>query len=347
VIAFGLAAVVVMVISFPWVIGHDVAGETAKASLRVRAELIKTGLRVIATRPLFGVGIDRFWIPAGGLASPWLNEQWAARKNPHNDFLRVGAELGLVGLGLFLWTLSRAGMRTWHALRNGGDARLAGLAAGLVAFLITSLVSNPLMLREVSFAFWIALGLAAGHSTGARKWIEGSDTAPLGLPPRRSSLLWWPIAVVIGGALVLSIPYRARQELANTDLTRVSYGLSDWGTEPDGTPFRWSGPEVTFFVDGRARLVTIPLRGSLPAGAVQQVEVRVDGRPANRVAVGTDWQHLRTPLPADASSRSRRIDLLISPSWVPAEVLPGNEDRRVLGVKVGEIQVSIPAASVR
>jgi hypothetical protein len=79
---------------------------------------------------------------------------------------------------------------------------------------------------------------------------------------------------------------------------------------------------------------------------MQQVEVRVDGQLANRIAVGPEWQRLRTLLPADPTTAPRRIDLLVSPSWVPAEVV-GSEDRRELGVKVGEINVIMTPGQVR
>jgi hypothetical protein len=335
------AVALVMVLSYPWLTGRDVAGELARQSLMIRVELIRTGLRVIATRPLFGVGVDRFHLSAASLASPELHAWWPARKNPHNDFLRFGAELGLVGLGLFVWILAAAGHRIWGALKSAQDAGLAGLVGGLVAFLVTSLVSNPLMVRDVSYVFWIALGLAVGHS--AR--LQATVAAPAGeasgsvRPWWNVSRLQWPIGLLIGGLIVGSIPFRARQELATVNLARVSYGLFDWGTEPDGTRCRWSGPRATFFVDGRARAVEIPVSGTLPSGAIQQVEVRVDGRLANRIAVGPEWRRLRTLIPAGPSAGPRRIDLLVSPSWVPAEVLPGNADERVLGVKVAAIRV--------
>jgi len=108
-----------------------------------------------------------------------------------------------------------------------------------------------------------------------------------------------------------------------------------------------SGPRAALYVDGRARMIEIPLKGTLPSGVLQQVEVRIDGRPANRLAVGAGWQRLRTLLPADPSTGPRRIDLLVSPSWVPAEVVPGSQDRRALGVKVGEIKVLTTANDVR
>jgi hypothetical protein len=86
-------------------------------------------------------------------------------------------------------------------------------------------------------------------------------------------------------------------------------------------------------------MVEIPLSGTVPSGVVQQVEVRVDGRLANRIAVGREWQRLRTLLPPSQATGSHRIDLSVFPSWVPADVIPGNQDRRVFGVKVGEIKV--------
>jgi O-antigen ligase len=343
VVTFAVLALVVMVLSYSWMSGRDFAGEMARQSLTVRGEIIQAGLRVIATRPVFGVGLDRFYLLAGGFASPELHALWQGRMNPHNDFLRFGAELGLVGLGLFLWILIGAGRRIREALRRTPDAQLAGVAAGLGAFLVTSLVSNPLMVREVSYVFWIALGLAVGHSAGLQA-PRGAPLEELAGPagtPRRVSRLRWTIALLLGACLVLSVPFRARQELATVDLARVSYGLFAWGTEPDGARCRWSGPRATFFVDGRAQLVEIPLSGAMPSGGVQHVEVRVDGRLANRVEVGHEWQRLRTLLPSSSSAAFHRIDLTVSPSWVPAEAIPGSEDRRELGVRVGEIKTIV------
>jgi hypothetical protein len=340
VLVFAAAAVAAMVISFPWVIGHDIAGATARLSLTVRVELLRAGLRVFETRPVFGVGIDRFYLVAEGFASPQLKALWNTRKNPHNDFLRVGAELGLVGLGLFLWILAGSGKRIWQALRAGEDARLAGLAGGLVAFLITSLVSNPLMLREVSFAFWIALGLATGQSAARAPGVTREiSTSGSGAASTRRSGVKWSLALLLGSVLLLSVPFRAGQELATVDLARVSDGLLDAGIDPDGTPFRWTGPQVTILVNARASSIAVPLRSALPSAELQHVEVRIDGRPANRIAVGPQWQQLRTILPARFSSEPRRIDLVISPVWVPAEMIPGSEDRRVHGLAIGEIRV--------
>jgi O-antigen ligase len=332
IVAFGLAGVIVMVITYPWMTGRDVVGRTAGVSVQTRVELARTAVSVIETRPLLGIGFDRFQDLADRHASPELNALWRARKNPHNDFLRIGAELGLIGLGLFLWILGAAGHRIWQTLRTAPDIHLAALTGGLLAFLATSLISDPLMFREVSYAFWIALGLAVGHSRAEPASASGQRASS---PPR---LVVSTLAVAIAVLLVVSIPFRARQELQEIDLTHVTYGFFEWVLDDEGIPNRWSGPRATLFVDGRARLVELPVSATLPGDALQQVEVRVDGRLANRLSVGSEWQRLRLALPVTDGSSPRRIDLLVSPTWVPAEVIH-NDDRRELGVKVGAVNV--------
>jgi hypothetical protein len=341
VIAGAIIAVVVMIGSFRWMIGHDIAGDQARASLSVRGELLRVGLHVIETRPLFGVGIDRFFLVAGTVKSPLLEAAWASRRNPHNDFLRFAGELGLLGLGLFLWILASAAARIWQALRSSSDPHLAGLAAGLVAFLITSMVSNPLMLREVSYVFWIALGLAVGRSAAlqtSRAAGDSSIAAPTE-PPARFSRLRATVASLLAALLLVSIPFRAKQELATLDPARVSYGLSDWETEGDGTRFRWSDSQVTLFVAGRARRVEIPLRGTLPSAGSQHVKVRLDGRMINDIIVGPDWQRLAIVFLGGDPAKPRRIELDVSPTWVRDDAISAGDDRRVVGVKVGELNV--------
>jgi O-Antigen ligase len=335
VIASAIVATLIMAISYRWMIGRDLAGEMARQSLTVRFELIRAGLGVFATRPLFGVGLDRFYLLAGALASPELRTLWGGRMNPHNDFLRIGAELGAIGLGLFLWILIAAARRIWRALEGTRDVRLAGLAGGLTAFLVTSLVSNPLMVRDVSYAFWIALGLAVGHASRLDARSHAADEL---VSPSTSALdasKWrHAIPLFMVALLVLSIPFRARQELATLDPSRVSYGLSDWTVDADGTRYRLSGTRSTIFVTGRAQLVDIPMR--TVTNAAQEVEIRIDGRLANRVTVGLAWQRVRMPLPSGPPIESHRIDLAAIAS---GEVDAAGDDQRTIGVKVGEIQI--------
>ena len=176
VLAFAAVAIVAMIVSYPWLIGRDVAGTRAAKSMTIRAELFEAGLEVIGTRPLFGVGIDRFYLVAGAYASPELNAMWRGRKNPHNDFLRVGAELGLVGLGLFIWILAGAGRRTWRGIATVG--RSATRRAGMRSRGVPRDESRGQSLDAArSVVRVLDCSRAVGRPGGARGGIE--------MPPRR------------------------------------------------------------------------------------------------------------------------------------------------------------------
>jgi hypothetical protein len=340
-VAFAALTVTAMIVGYSWMSGRDVAGEMARQSLSVRAELIRAGGRVIATRPVFGIGMDRFYLLAGTYASPELQALWPGRMNPHNDFLRFTAELGIIGGAAFLCILIAAGIPVARALFTTRDSRLAGLAGGLVAFLVTCLFSNPLMVRDVSFVFWMALGLAAGYSRTllARSHAGMKAAAGVADGSSASSRLRWVTVLVAGVVLFASIPSRARQELTAINPAGASSGLFEWNTDADGTRWRWSAPRATVFVDRRAQIIEIPLSGRPSSDLRQEVEIRIDGRLANRIAVGPDWHRLRTLLPPKASTEPHRIDLVVSPAWIPAEVLPGSQDRRAHGVRIGEIAI--------
>ena len=177
VIGAAVVVLAVFAIMFSRLIGHDLTGTTAGESLKVRVELIKVGVDVLETHPLFGVGLDRFFLYLDRFASPQLKAMWFGRLNPHNDFVRTATEFGLVGLVLFVWTLAASARRIAQSWSDGVDARLAGLIGGLTAFLITMFISNPLMVHSVSYVFWTALGLATGEATATRAVTTSRETA--------------------------------------------------------------------------------------------------------------------------------------------------------------------------
>jgi hypothetical protein len=339
-IGFGAIALAVFAVMFRQLIGHDLTGVTAGESLKVRIELVKAGAGVLGKHPLFGVGLDRFFLYLDRFASPQLKAAWYGRLNPHNDFLRIATEFGLVGLSLFLWTLVGSVRRIWHSVSNRVDAPVAGLVGGLAAFVITMFISNPLMVHPVSYAFWIALGLATGEAAATES--AGTRSDDVAQPPWSRNALIALCACVI----VASVPIRAAHEIAAVDLAGVTYGLYDWTASPDGSPSRLSGAQATVFVSADARAVEFPLTGTLPSGGSQTVQVLVDGRPADQLSVGQEPKRLRLVLP-NRTGRARRIDFHVSPSWSPADVDASSDDHRRFGVRIGEVAVARDAAAIR
>jgi O-antigen ligase len=83
--------------------------------------------------------------------------------NPHNDYLRVLYDFGVVGLGLLVWFFIRSARLLWHA-RNGSLRLMpvvAALNAGL-AVLIVMATDNPLDYPVVLIPMGALIGLGLG-----------------------------------------------------------------------------------------------------------------------------------------------------------------------------------------
>jgi O-antigen ligase len=122
------------------------------------AEMIASGRE----SPLIGKGI--------GSSQIVMSQKWAWVAHPHNDYLRVWHDLGLIGIVLFLaalviwvWTLVKEwALPVESAEQHSGMLRLAGLLA-LVALIIPMITDNA-----VIYAFVIGpVGLLVGAGLGA------------------------------------------------------------------------------------------------------------------------------------------------------------------------------------
>jgi hypothetical protein len=75
-----------------------------------------------------------------------------------------------------------------------------GGAAGLAAFILTSLTGHPLLIFEVATAFWLVLGAVAALAV-----TEGEAVRP-GRPSRLPAGEW--AALVLAIAAIASVPFR-------------------------------------------------------------------------------------------------------------------------------------------
>lgn len=297
----------------------------ASMSLYYRFLLSKTAFRMLLSHPFFGVGVGQYEQWYREFATPELLAVHPIN-NAHNYFLWASAELGLVGIALFLWILGAALARCWsQILGHELNYWFLGTFAGLVAFMITWVIGQPLAVPQVAYTFWIMLGLLAGSST---------NNAPPAVDGRRQLLLTRIVLAATVLLVVGSVPIRADRAIDDIDLSRVSYGFYNPGTA-DNRHFRWAGPRVTFFMRQSVRAISVALAAKLPdtpRGA--EVDILVDGHAADRITLSDrDWHDIRINAPPP-SRRFWRVELHVTPIGVPAS-LP--EDRR--RVAVGEISV--------
>ena len=116
---------------------------------RIRQLFFVTTLEMVASRPLFGVGVGGYYLRSAQFSPRELLEIYP-RENAHNYFLQIAGELGLVGLAVFLWLLCAALWSVWPGASTiRRDPLGFGLFAGVTAFLLTYLSIPSRVAREV------------------------------------------------------------------------------------------------------------------------------------------------------------------------------------------------------
>jgi O-antigen ligase len=297
-----------------------------------RTQFNAASLRMIAARPITGVGIGQYYAASTLFLGPEMAFTYG-RENAHDYFLQVGAELGLPGLVLLTLWLGAGLTMVARALTRPIDPRLIGAASGIVALLATCLTGHPLLVAEVAFPFWIvfALALALATSTvlndpfGYRAAVRSNGVVACAA-----------VALLIGAAAAVG----GRKPLSPPDSFAVN------GVYPSDSSFaaaRWTSVYASVFVPSYATRVYIPVRQPIEVRAVSPMGVTasVAGRPLFRTEVGGRWVDLDVPLAAPASPLIgyKRIDLKVDRGWQPAVYLAGSADLRQVGVQLGPCRV--------
>ena len=130
---------------------EEVTGRTL--SIADRAQIDDHALELIAERPVIGVGTGGF---RGAYESKARGTQLPIVDNPHNAFLQVGVELGLIGLAVLIALLTVQ----WRSAGTIADFHERMAARGFVVmFVAASLLSSTLDNHPESLFYAWASGL--------------------------------------------------------------------------------------------------------------------------------------------------------------------------------------------
>ncbi|MFQ5854597.1 MAG: O-antigen ligase family protein [Anaerolineae bacterium] len=116
--------------------------------------------RMLATRPLLGVGPDNFRLLYGRYAGL---ERWDQGLHTNNMYVEFFVDMGLVGGVLFLWLLWRvlSTLRQgWRRVGLVGLPVFMGVAAAVAAFLLHGVVDYFFEFTSTYLMIWITLGIA-------------------------------------------------------------------------------------------------------------------------------------------------------------------------------------------
>jgi len=128
-----------------------------EGSTRIHVELLKAGLNMIATHPMFGVGLGEFKAMAPAYNAELLK---LAKRSyiAHDTFIQIGAEGGIPTLLLLLAMMSTA-IVNFRSVRRSSDTALVALSfsmqIGLMGISIAALSITTQLLP-----FWIFIFLS-------------------------------------------------------------------------------------------------------------------------------------------------------------------------------------------
>ncbi|MFZ2299903.1 MAG: O-antigen ligase family protein, partial [Candidatus Moraniibacteriota bacterium] len=136
-----------------------------RSSLASREMIWRSAVRIIADHPLFGIGIGRFqetYLAYQRYFPPYL--EWAVPQ-PHNLYLAVWLQAGLMGLiGFFL--LMVAWFWKMRMLLKFGDEDSKKISVFLIATLamygIAGLVDTTFFKTDLAFVFWLLVAFGIG-----------------------------------------------------------------------------------------------------------------------------------------------------------------------------------------
>lgn len=137
-------------------------GVVGPSSLELRQDYLLTSWDLVLDRPFLGYGAGSFQYAYQDRA---LEMDTAVTKNPHNEYLRIMTELGLMGLAAFAYFF----FRQWQLCRQMPH-REKGLAVGLIlAFGIGCLGNSWLMDFAELHCWMVFLGIAYATATPPKK----------------------------------------------------------------------------------------------------------------------------------------------------------------------------------
>jgi putative inorganic carbon (HCO3(-)) transporter len=121
-----------------------------------REDFWRKTISVIRQYPALGIGLNTYSKLSNTEEFDWIGGY------PHNCYLQMAAETGVLGLAAFLWILFVLFLNAMKSLRSIQDRYfeilLLGSMAGAAGFLIHSFVDTGLYSVKLGNLFWIMMG---------------------------------------------------------------------------------------------------------------------------------------------------------------------------------------------
>jgi len=140
---------------------NPTSGKVNNTSIGPRLVFWGNTWQLIKQHPVLGVGTGDFPAEYEKIRQQRTPDHWTEVDNPHNMYLMVWVQTGLLGLGVFLWFFAALfkqsrGLPKWQA----------HMAAGLICFMLLIMMSDAYMqIAPISLLFILFAGMFGGCSS--------------------------------------------------------------------------------------------------------------------------------------------------------------------------------------
>jgi len=131
-----------------------------------RIAIYRNSFNMIRHNPILGVGANTYMknYKIYKESPEYRNIVTADYLYAHNNFLHIAAEIGLIGLGVFIWLLYKLFRECINIYKQLDDYFLKmvslTLSACLISFLINGLTESSLYSSRVAMIFWYLIGFS-------------------------------------------------------------------------------------------------------------------------------------------------------------------------------------------
>jgi len=143
---------------------------TQSSSIKRRIAIWKFTVLMIKDHPLLGSGIGTYKYNTLRYQAEFFAQGENRSLYPHgfadkahNEYLQLWAELGIIGLGIFIWLIISyfsCGLKILRKIRDEyRQGIIIGLMGAMMAVLVDGIFGFPLHLPATIVLFWLALGL--------------------------------------------------------------------------------------------------------------------------------------------------------------------------------------------
>lgn len=132
-------------------------------SLETRTEVWTHAFTMLARSPVIGVGIGGFHDAYAAYIATLPEDKQPVEKDvlwPHNIYLTVWVESGVVALAAFIWILLILFREVFHAYFVKHSRAVLAPAAAMMSIVLHGLVDTPYLKNDLSLLFWVIVVIA-------------------------------------------------------------------------------------------------------------------------------------------------------------------------------------------